>query len=70
MRENDLAFSREEHSEGVVGVGISFGVDERAPAAAIGVAGPSDRLTGRYLHEDITGQVLSTAKTIQVELTK
>ena len=70
IRENEIAFSREEQSEGVVGVGTSFGLDERAPAAAIGVVGPSDRLSGRYLQEDITGQVISTAKAIQVELTK
>ncbi|WP_273837403.1 IclR family transcriptional regulator [Halococcus sp. PRR34] len=70
IRENEIAFSREEQSEEVVGVGASFGLDKRAPAAAIGVCGPLDRLSGRYLQEDITGQVISTAKSIQVELTK
>lgn len=70
IRENGVAFSREEQFEGVVGVGTSFGLDERAPAAAIGVCGPLDRLSGRHLQEDITGQVISTAKSIQVELTK
>ncbi|WP_229504854.1 IclR family transcriptional regulator [Natrinema versiforme] len=70
IRDNEIAFSREEQFEGVVGVGTSFGLDERAPAAAIGVCGPLERLSGRYLQEDITGQVLSTAKSIQVELTK
>ncbi|GAB3673362.1 IclR family transcriptional regulator [Halopiger thermotolerans] len=70
IRENDIAFSREEQTDGVVGVGTTVGLDERAPAAAIGVAGPSDRLSGRYLQEDITGQVISTAKAIQVDLTK
>nr|WP_231896117.1 MULTISPECIES: hypothetical protein [Haloferax] len=36
----------------------------------MGVCGPSSRLTGRYLEEDITGQVISTAKSIQVDLTR
>jgi DNA-binding IclR family transcriptional regulator len=70
IQENAIAFSREEQAEGVVGVGTAFGLDERAPVAAIGVCGPLDRLSGRYLQEDITGQVISTAKSIQVELTK
>ena len=70
IRESEVAFSREEHSEGIVGVGTSFGLGERAPAAAIGVCGPLDRLSGRHLQEDIIGQVISTAKSIQVELAK
>lgn len=70
IRENEVAFSREEQFAGIVGVGISFGLDERAPVAAIGVCGPLDRLSGRHLQEDIIGQVISTAKSIQVELTK
>lgn len=70
IRDNNIAFAREEQFEGVVGVGTSVGLGERAPAAAIGVCGPTDRLTGRYLKEDITGQVISTAKSIQVDLTR
>lgn len=34
------------------------------------VRGPLDRPSGHHLQEDITGQVISTAKSIQVELTK
>ncbi|EFW94035.1 transcriptional regulator [Haladaptatus paucihalophilus DX253] len=70
IRDKGIAFSREEQFEGVVGIGISFGLDERAPAAAIGICGPRGQLSGRYLQEDITGQVISTAKSIQVELRK
>lgn len=69
VQESDIAFSREEQSEGIIGVGTSFGLEKRAPTAAIGVCGPLDRLSGRYLKEDITGQMISTAKSIQVELT-
>ncbi|ELY63239.1 transcriptional regulator [Natrinema versiforme] len=70
IRDNGIAFSRQEQFESVVGVETSFGLDEREPAAAIGVCGLLERLSGRYLQEDITGQVLSTAKSIQVELTQ
>ncbi|WP_262176310.1 IclR family transcriptional regulator [Haloarcula laminariae] len=70
VQDNGVAFSREEQFDGIVGVATSFGLDERGPAAAIGVCGPQDRLSGRYLKEDITGQVISTAKSIQVDLTK
>jgi len=69
VRDSRVAFSREEQYEDIVGVATSFGLDERGPAAAIGVCGPLDRLSGRYLKEDITGQVISTAKSIQVDLT-
>jgi DNA-binding IclR family transcriptional regulator len=70
IRDNGIAFSREEQFDGIVGVGTSFGLGERGPAAAIGISGPLDRLSGRYFKEDITGQVISTAKSIQVDLTK
>lgn len=70
VRDDGFAFSREEQFDGIVGVATSFGLDERGPAAAIGVCGPQDRLSGRYLKEDITGQVISTAKSIQVNLTR
>ncbi|MFC7202750.1 IclR family transcriptional regulator [Haloferax namakaokahaiae] len=70
IRENGIAFCRGEHAEGTIGIASSIGLNERGPAAAIGVSGPSSRLSGRYLEEDITGQVISTAKSIQVELTK
>lgn len=70
IRESGFAFSREEQFEGIVEVGSAFGLKTRAPAAAISVCGPLDRLTGRYLKEDIIGQVISTAKSIQVDLTK
>ncbi len=68
IRDKGIAFSKEEQFEGVIGVGISFGLDQRAPAAAIGICGPLNQLSGRYLQEDITGQLISTAKSIQVEL--
>jgi DNA-binding IclR family transcriptional regulator len=70
IRESGVSFCRGEQFSDVVGVATAVGLGERAPAAAIGVCGPSDQLSGRYLEEDITGQVISTAKTVQIDLAK
>lgn len=68
-QDNRVVFCRGEQYEGVVGVASPVTTDASDRIAALGVCGPVDRLHGRYLEEDITGQVLSTAKAIQVELT-
>ena len=70
IRESGVSFCRGEQFSDVVGVATTVSLGERAPAAAIGVCGPSERLSGRYLEEDITGQVISTAKSIQIDLAK
>lgn len=70
IRESGVSFCRGEQFSDVVGVATEIGLGERAPVAAVGVCGPSERLSGRHLEEDITGQVISTAKTIQIDLTK
>ena len=70
IRDNGVSFCRGEQLSDVVGVATAIGLDERGPEAAIGVCGPSSELSGRYLEEDILGQVISTAKSIQVELTR
>lgn len=70
IRENGVSFCRGEQFSDVVGVATTIGVKERGSEAAIGVCGPSSKLSGRYLDEDITGQVISTAKSIQIDLTR
>jgi DNA-binding IclR family transcriptional regulator len=70
VRESGVSFCRGEQFTDVVGVAAAVDLNGRGPAAAIGVCGPGSRLSGRYLEEDITGQVISTAKSIQVELTQ
>lgn len=68
IRDNALAFCRGEQYEGIVGIAVSVTTASADRTAAIGICGPVDRLNGRYLEEDITGQVLSTAKSAQVDL--
>ena len=68
VRDDGVAYSRAEQIEDVNGVAapITGGqIDERA---AICVVGPDDVLHGRHFEEDVTGQVLSTAKKIELDL--
>lgn len=69
IRDDGIAFCRGEQYEGIVGVAAPLPTFSGGRIAALGVCGPVDRLNGRYLEEDITGQVLSTAKSVQVDLT-
>ncbi|MFC6862035.1 IclR family transcriptional regulator [Halomicroarcula sp. GCM10025817] len=69
VRDEGFAFCRGEQYEGIVGVAAPVTTTEDDRVAALGVCGPVDRLHGRYLEEDIPGQVFSTAKSIEVELT-
>ncbi|WP_226008141.1 IclR family transcriptional regulator [Natrinema salinisoli] len=69
IRDDGAAFCRGEHYEGIVGIAATIPTTGGCRTAALGVTGPVDRLNGRYLEEDITGQVLSTTKSIQVTLT-
>lgn len=69
IRDDGVAFCREEQFEGVVGVAAPIEAGADHSPAALTVYGPSDRLKGRHLEEDVVGQVLSTAASIQVELT-
>lgn len=69
VRDDGIAFCRGEQYEGVVGVAAPLPEVGGDRVAALGVCGPVERLNGRYLREDITGQVLSTTKSIQVNLT-
>lgn len=70
VKESGVSFCKGEQFPDVVGVATTIELNERGPEAAVGICGPSSRLSGRYLEEDITGQVISTAKSIQVELTR
>lgn len=70
VRESGIAFCRGEQRPGVVSVSAPIDLSERAPAAAIGVCGPRERLTGRHLKEDIAGQIISAARSIRAETTR
>jgi DNA-binding IclR family transcriptional regulator len=69
IRDDGVAFCRGEQYEGIVGVAAPLPQISGGRIAALGVCGPVERLNGRYLREDITGQVLSTTKSVQVDLT-
>jgi DNA-binding IclR family transcriptional regulator len=65
VQDDRVAFSRSEHAEGINEVAVPIR-NQRVPLGAISVAGSDDQLSGRHFEEDITGQVLSTAKQIEV----
>ncbi|MDG5761948.1 IclR family transcriptional regulator [Natronococcus sp. A-GB1] len=68
IRDDGISFCREEHYEGIIGVAAPISTATDTLTAAIGVCGPATRLNGRFLEEDITGQVLSTTKSVYVNL--
>lgn len=68
VRDDGFAFCRGEYVEGIIGVAAPIPETATSRTAALGVCGPVRSLNGRYLEEDITGQVLSTTTTIQVDL--
>lgn len=68
VRADGVAFSDGEQFADVLEVAAPV-IDESGHAcAAIAVYGPTDRLSGRHLQEDIVGQVLSTARTVETTL--
>lgn len=68
VRDDGVAYSREERIEGINGVAAPIRGCDHHGFAAICVVGPADVLTGRHFEEDITGQALSAAKQIELEL--
>lgn len=69
IRDDGIAFSKEEQFDGIVGVAAPLPQTNDVRPAAISVAGSADTLHGRHFEEDVTGQVVSTTKAINVELT-
>lgn len=66
--DDEASFSREEHFPDIISVGAPIRSPTDQRSAALGIVGPADRLNGRYLEEDLSGQVISTAKSIGVAL--
>ena len=70
IRDDGVSFCREEQFSGIIGVGAPIESIGESRHAALAVVGPAERLNGRYLEEDLAGQVISTAKSIEVALTE
>jgi DNA-binding IclR family transcriptional regulator len=69
IRDRGLAFDRGEAFDGMRAVAAPVQPGE-GPVAALTVQGPSERLTGKRLEEDLPGLVLTTAKRVELELTE
>lgn len=68
VREQSVAFDREQQAEGTRSVAAPLTTDEGRPIGAVSVAGPANRMSGKRLEEDITGLVVSSANSISVDL--
>ena len=68
VRDRRVAFDREEFATGYQCVGSPV-VDSNAhPIGAVSVSGAIQEMTGKRLEEDITGLVVSTAKSIENDI--
>lgn len=70
VREQSVAFDREEQADGTRSVAAAVTTDDGRSAGAVCVSGPADRMSGKRLEEDITGLVVSSANSISVNLSK
>lgn len=68
-RDNGVLSCRNEQNSDVVGVAAPIKLPGSRYNASIAIVGPVNRLHGRYLEEDLVGQVVSTASEIEVTLT-
>ena len=68
IRDRRVAFDREEYTTGWQSVASPIIDTHQHALAAVSVSGPTERMSGKTLEEDITGLVVSTAKSIENDL--
>jgi DNA-binding IclR family transcriptional regulator len=68
IREGGVASERGEYLENWHGVAYPITRGEDTPVGAVSVSGPVDEIKGWTLEEDIAGQIISTVKSIEVDL--
>lgn len=68
IREGGVASARGEWLEDWHGVAYPITRGTDGPVGAVSVSGPVDELTGWTLDEEISGQIVSTVESIEVEL--
>jgi DNA-binding IclR family transcriptional regulator len=68
VRNEGIAFNREEHIEGINGVAVPILDADENVLGAVSIAGPSDRLEGSTLTEDYPYLLSKTRNTIELEI--
>jgi len=68
IRDRRVAFDREENAAGWQSVASPITDSRQRAIAAVSVSGPMERMSGKTLEEDITGLVVSTAKSVENDL--
>lgn len=67
IRDQGLAFNRGEYGDDRRGVAAPVVDDDGVAVGAVVVSGPTDRMSGKRLEEDMPGLVLSSANAVTVE---
>lgn len=68
VRERGVAFNREEHVDGINGIAVPVKRDESV-LGALAVAGPSHRLEGERLEEEVPDMLLAAANELELNVT-
>ena len=68
VRDQGVAFDREEFKEGIQCVASPVSDDTGSPVAAVSVTGDVHHMSGKRLEEDVTGLVTSAARSIENDL--
>lgn len=68
VRERGVAFNREEHVDGINGIGVPVKRDGSV-LGALAVAGPSHRLNGQRLEDEIPDMLLAAANELELNIT-
>nr|WP_241471301.1 IclR family transcriptional regulator [Natrinema salifodinae] len=68
VRERGVAFNREEHVDGINGAAVPVKRDG-AVLGALAVAGPSNRLTGERLEDELPDRLLAAANELELNIT-
>ncbi len=68
VHERGVAFNREEHVDGINGVAVPVKRDDSV-LGALAVAGPSNRLTGDRLEDELPARLLAAANELELNIT-
>ncbi|WP_222914916.1 IclR family transcriptional regulator [Natrinema sp. SYSU A 869] len=68
VRERGVAFNREEHVDGINGTAVPV-TQDGSVLGALAVAGPSHRLNGERLEEEVPNMLLAAANELELNIT-
>jgi len=69
IRDQGYALNKNESVKGLSAVGVPVQTEDKAVLGALSVSGPSNRLKGDYLSEELTDLLLGTANELELRIT-